>query len=99
MQITVYCVATETEGSGQVDWYFKEQDAVEAYRETVNNSAYNDATVTRFNLMVDDGADPETVTQLADAAMWEMDYTAIEQRVGTDGVSVKKTDAANAATA
>ena len=90
MQITIFCVAAESSGAGEVNWYFKQEHADARYRELVNDRSRLADTVTRFDLKVDDEADPDTVTHLADSAMWEMDYTAIQQRVGTDGASVKR---------
>lgn len=90
MQITIFCVAAESSGAGEVNWYFKQEHADARYLELVNDQSRNADTVTRFDLEVDDQADPDMVTQLADAVMWEMDYTAIQQRVGSDGASVKR---------
>lgn len=91
MHITIYCTAAESSGAGEVNWYFKQDHADARYRELVNDPRRNADTVTRFNVEVNGDADPSEIDHLADVAMWEMDYTAIQQRVGTDGVSVKST--------
>lgn len=53
-------------------------DLFDAYAE---NSAYDGHTLTRFDLLVEQDADPVEITRLVDDAAWALDYVPLRERL------------------
>jgi hypothetical protein len=76
----VFCVACESDESGAVDW-FPDQPAAQAkFDKDVADKNLRDHTVTRFNLSVPKLATSKAITKLVDEAMWDFNYTVLQQR-------------------
>lgn len=83
---TVFCVAAESTGSGSVDWWSSAKPADKQFQEMSADKQFAEETLTRFDLQVPEQADPGDITELVDAAMWNVDYMHLNRRIGTDGV-------------
>ena len=74
---TVYCVSWQAEGEGTCVWSDRPHNADAGFILYSRVSRPGDLVV-RFNLEVPKDATPDEVSDLADNAMWDKDYVAIE---------------------
>lgn len=79
---TVYVVTIEDDSSGAVDWYPLRPDAERKYEGALVE--FPNAEINLFALEVEDADSDDTVTDEADTAMWQRDYTPIRWARGAD---------------
>ena len=92
--ITLFCVAAESNSSGTVDWHAKEVSAQRDYTFQCADLKQSADTITLFSIEVPSHTADGEKTELADAAMWGIDYHLINRRVGTDNILYQKAEEA-----
>lgn len=73
---TIHAVSIEDMNSGAVDWFREEADAARHYADAVQE--FPDQEINRYSFEVGDSTDADSITDEADARMWERDYEPIE---------------------
>jgi len=76
------CIAIESSHVGEVRWFINANTCQQKYDALIADPAYDRSTITRFELTVDDELDPESITRIADQAMWCTDYVPLQRRHG-----------------